>query len=204
MKRDADSYKVILLTGAPGTGKSTLRRTLGQRISRLRHFDYGELLLRSKEREGTQLTYEKLREQSAAVITPSDVSNTDDRVIREVTHVRSEAHVIIDSHALTRETYGFRAIPFSLQQLGRLGLDAIIALRCEPGELLRRVESDRGGRRKLTPDLASEIQTLQESLCLVYAVTCGCPSYMIDTTGLSPEQVAETAGTILKQIGVSS
>src|SRR5580698_7304074 len=105
--------KVTLLTGAPGTGKSTLRRSLEPCINGLQHFDYGELLLRCVERQGATLSYSELREQSSSVISPADVLATDEWVIAEIKRLRIVSDVIIDSHALTREEYGFRAIPFS-------------------------------------------------------------------------------------------
>ncbi|MFZ0798414.1 MAG: hypothetical protein WCA13_06265 [Terriglobales bacterium] len=76
--------KVILLTGAPGTGKSTLRSALAARIVGLEHFDYGQLLLRRKEREGSNVSYDQLRSQSASIISPEDVTTTDDWVVSEI------------------------------------------------------------------------------------------------------------------------
>jgi hypothetical protein len=81
--------KVILLTGALGTGKSTLRRSLGPCIAGLQHSDHGELLLRRKKQQGTILSYSELRDQSSSVITSADVSDTDEWVIAETGRLRS-------------------------------------------------------------------------------------------------------------------
>jgi len=194
--------KVVLLTGAPGTGKSTLRRALGSRFPGLQHFDYGELLRLRKERQGLNISYEQLREQSALLVSPVDVTDADEWVIGEVDRLRATNDVVIDSHALTREVYGFRAIPYSTLQLHALRLNAVVTLRCDTDVLIARVARDRGGRRELSPELARDIQLLQESLSLHYAVTCGCPVFIIDTTQQNAAEVADTAVNILERIGV--
>lgn len=52
------NYKVVMLTGAPATGKSTLSLTLQNRVPRLKSIDYGSLLLSDKQQHNPSLTAE--------------------------------------------------------------------------------------------------------------------------------------------------
>jgi len=135
----SDMGKVVLLTGAPGVGKSTLRGALAKRLSGLQAFDYGMLLLKRKKGHGITIPYSELREKSSAIVTPADVGSVDDWVIGRVSELRQHSDVVLDSHALTAEQYGLRAIPFSADQLRQLKLDAVLVLRCEPATLLKRI-----------------------------------------------------------------
>jgi adenylate kinase len=131
------------------------------------------------------------------------VAATDDWVVSEIGRLRSSSHIIIDSHALTREAYGFRAVPFSLVHLRDLGFDAVIALRCDAEVLLKRVKTDPGGRRELTVETAREIQILQQSLSLTYAVACACPFHVIDTTDLNAAEVLQAGLELLAKLGIT-
>ena len=196
--------KVILLTGAPATGKSTLRRNLVQSIPNLCAFDYGKLLLAQKSKQGMPIEYEELRKRSAAIIAPKDVKDLDEMMISEIANLRKEAHVIIDSHAVTREVYGFRAIPFSLSQLNRLGLDAVLTLRCRPEVVIKRIAAKTEGRPVLTAELAWEHQLLQENVGMTYGIASGCPVFIIDTSDIKGQEVADIAAAILTNMGMGT
>ena len=122
----------------------------------------------------------------------------------EIGRLRLTSHIIIDSHALTREAFGFRAIAFSHRHLQDLALNAVMVLRCDPETLIARVAHDPGGRRDLDVEPAREIQTLQAGLVLTYSVVCACPVYVIDTTHLSKGEVTETALELLAGLGVGN
>lgn len=194
--------KVVLLTGAPGVGKSTLRNGLMERVPNLRSIDYGKLLIDHKSVMGVNLDYAELREQSSAVIAPSDVNTVDESVIRNVQQLRQDSHVILDSHAFTAETYGLRAVPYSMSQLQRLDLDMVIVLHCDPEVLAIRIQNQPDGRRDIGMDLLRQLQTLQEAVGLIYSIVCGCPVHIIDVTSKSKAEVREAAEVILAAIDV--
>jgi adenylate kinase len=194
--------KVVLLTGAPGVGKSTLRSALSRQVPGLQAFDYGKLLLERKAAEGVKVEYQELREKSSGLITPADVGSVDDWVIERISELRQHSDVVLDSHALTAETYGLRAVPFSAGQLQKLKLDAVLVLRSDPAVLLRRAQQKPDGRRDVPEDLMRELQILQESVGISYAIACGCPIFFIDTTHRGQEEVAEVAMAVLATVGV--
>lgn len=196
--------KVILLTGAPATGKSTLRRGLTTHFSSLKPFDYGQLLIARKARSsGTELAYSELRQRSSEIVQAEDVKSLDEEVISEINRLREKSDVILDSHAVTREKYGFRAVPFSSEQLSRLRFDAVLVLRCDPDETLRRIQHAPDGRRQVTLELAREHQHLQETVALTYSIACGCPFFVIDTTSKNEADVEAEATLLLQGVGLA-
>jgi adenylate kinase len=107
--------KVVLITGAAGTGKSTLVQSLLQCARPFMRIDYGRLLLEHRaKRAGIPMSYDELRRDSAMVITPADVFGVDEWVIGQLPAWRLETNILIDSHAVTKEAFGYRVTPYSL------------------------------------------------------------------------------------------
>ena len=97
---------------------------------------------------------------------------------------------------------GFRITPFSLDQVGRIGFDAILVLVGEPTALARRIAEDPGGRPHVDAFQSAFQVQLQAAVAVIYAIICGRPCFAIDTTRSTPEEVSGIALDLLRKAGV--
>lgn len=174
--------KVIYLTGAPAVGKSTLSAAVAQSVPSLVWYSYSKMLRDVVNRRGQENIDEtEVRERSAAVITREDVVTTDEWLIAEVAARRQDHHVVIDSHPVTKESYGFRITPFTPGQLKRLSPDIIVCAYASANVLANRIRQDPAGRPLPSDfDITLHVQ-LQASLAAQYGFLLGCACYLLDT-----------------------
>jgi len=195
--------KVILLTGAPATGKTTLAKLM-EKTFYIRRVDFGSLLLDLKKERGVKgITYAHLREQSSRLVSAQEVSYLDVVLIEKIEKWKKHTNVVIDSHAVTKEFFGFRSTHFSFDNLKRLRLDAILVLYCNPEELIRRIGDNPEGRPLLNKEAIYRHMYLQESLALIYGVATGCPVYFLDTTDVMPSELLNRVTRILEDIRIN-
>ena len=189
--------KVILLTGAPATGKSTLAKYLSDHVDTIAKVNYGQVILELKKKQLPDLTYEELRARSAEIITAHDVEMAGSQIINWVLKNRAYCDIVIDTHCVTKETYGFRTLPFLIPELRKLRFDAIINLHCPPAVIQHRIRADAGGRPLITTDEAIKHSQLQDGFASVYAIHCACPIYFVDGS-VAPHELGEQVISILK------
>lgn len=177
-------WKTIYLTGAPASGKSSTTRLLAERVPKLAVWEYGSKLTEYvQSRTAAVSSQEYVRAQSAAVITPADVAAVDEQLVSFVSKRRGQEHVVIDSHAVTKERYGFRITPFSLRRFADLAPDEIWVLSASPETTTRRIAENSGGRPMVTEEEARAHTTLQSSVAATYAMSLGIPCYIFNTDG---------------------
>jgi adenylate kinase len=165
--------------------------------------DYGQLLREHKLRQtGVEISYDELRRDSASVISPQDVAAVDEWLIGQLPTWRTEGNIVIDSHPVTKEVFGFRITPFSLDQVHRIGFDAILVLVGEPNTLAQRIAEDPHGRPNVDAFQSGFQVQLQAAVAVIYAIVCGRPCFAIDTTRSTAEDVAGIALDLLRKVGV--
>jgi len=187
------AFHVVYLTGPPASGKTTLRLQLQNKVTPLSIYHYSALLvehLRASRSELGMMTEDALRERSATAITPEDVKTVDELLIRSVHEKRQQSHVLVDSHAVTKETYGYRITPFSMEKLRALQPTMIVMLYVQAEEIARRISANSGGRPSVSKFESDFHIILQSEVATFYALELGLPLYLYDTT-TSVDQAAE-------------
>jgi adenylate kinase len=175
-------YKVIYLTGAPAAGKSTAARWLSQNVPEVELFQYGnELTKLANAKNASSITQEQVRAKSSSIITKEHVRELDQYLIEFVSANRHRSHVIVDSHAVTKESFGFRITPFSVAQIVSLAPTEIWVLYANARETIRRIKADPEGRQSPTTWEADFNTELQSSVAAIYGVLAPAPVYLFDT-----------------------
>lgn len=174
--------KVIYLTGAPAAGKSSTLKKLQAAEPSIFRFEYGAELTKFIQERGVVLTdQEELRARSAQVVRPEDIEALDDILLDHVDRLRGERPVIIDSHPVTKERYGFRITTFALDKVQRLQPDEIWVLYAAPSVMLERISRAPGGRPMVTEEEARMHTYTQVSVAAYYGIITGAPVYLFDT-----------------------
>jgi len=175
--------QVIYLTGSPACGKSTLCEHLEKAVPNLGIYSYSKLLRDYVNRRKSFVIDEvEIRQYSANLITGEDVKAVDQWLIDEVRSKRADQHIIIDSHAVTKEDYGFRVTAFTSDQLQQLNPDVIICLYVPPEITRERIQTEAAGR-PLPSDFELGLHAnLQASLATQYAFVLEKPCYLLDSS----------------------
>ena len=136
------------------------------------------------------LSQDDMRRESARIIRPEDVDAVDRRLIRFVEENRINTHIIIDSHAVTKEKFGFRVTPFASDRLLAVKPTMIFMLYATAAVVQERIAAESQGRPQVSPQEADLHTYLQASVAITYSVQAGVPLYLLDSSAPT-EELAE-------------
>jgi len=190
-------HPIVYLTGAPATGKTSvaayLRETCNAHV-----FSYGQAIGEHAALRG--ISHEQLRRESSKIVSKELVAELDAALPGILSEWRDSGPVIIDSHAVTSEAWGLRAIPYRAESLPRLGITHIICLMADGQTMLDRVLQAPAGRRSEDIWKLDQLNNSQLALAASYAHTLGVPVHAIDAR-LSLEEVC---GATAMQCGLGA
>ena len=176
-------WEVFYLTGAPATGKTSIANKIIECIDPVESISYKDLIMYYyKTKLSLEVTHKQLRQKSSEIVTPDIINEIDNVILPDmISQLRKKSHVIIDTHPVTKELYGFRATPFSYDILLKLGIDAIIVLYSDANTIKGRINSAEDGRLNCSLEDINTHISLQNSLALTYGILIGKPIYYLDT-----------------------
>ncbi|RZI39622.1 hypothetical protein EGT07_27970 [Herbaspirillum sp. HC18] len=125
-----------------------------------------------------------------------DVRAVDEELLDFVATHRPTRPVIIDSHAVTKESYGYRVTPYSLKEFERLQPTQIWVLYTAPELATQRIATDAQGRPQITVEEARFHTHLQASVAITYGMHLGTAIHFFDSA-LQGEQLADQLVTRL-------
>lgn len=173
--------KLIYLTGSPATGKSTLTENLLKRLPETIIFTYSkELLAWVKGHPGISTTQDDLRRESSNIITREDIEKVDEHLLAVANSARGCQNMVIDSHPVTIEKFGFRVTPFAKDQLKKLAPNIIVCLYANAEIIADRITKNAAGRPLPTiSEIDLHIQ-LQCQMASIYALDTGASLFFLD------------------------
>lgn len=176
----------VLLTGAPGVGKTTVSEGLSRqdpdvfRVLRFGRYVYEAAL----SRLGKNIDYRDFRSSSAELVTTQDIYQATERAEEVVKdNAKASKITIVDSHAVSKEHYGWRAVPDDPRLLAKFGYNWIIQLYAPPELVIERTLHSPDGRLAAAPEDIAVMQVLQFGTSVYYAATIGKPLHVVSNTG---------------------
>jgi adenylate kinase len=158
-------------------------KRLQKACSDLDVFVYSEVLSHHLERtKKTNISQRKLRKQSAHLVMPEDIEKVDQFLIDETKRLRATRHIIIDSHPVTKEDYGFRITAFSIPFLLALKPTIICMLYADAEEIIKRISKHAKGRPSTTPYETNLHCSMQANVAIVYGIQLGIPIYLLNAS----------------------
>ncbi|USF28373.1 hypothetical protein N510_003332 [Firmicutes bacterium ASF500] len=182
--------KLLYLTGSPATGKSTITNAIFQMEPSIQIIRYSDEIKNFyAESKRGQFTTSQLRMESSKIISHNDISNIDQYILKKI-QTSTANYIILESHAITVESYGFRATPFSVQLLGMVAPNLIVCLYSEADLIFERIKNNPQGRLLQSTENIHVGQFLQMSLALQYGILTNAEIHFINTQH-EPQVVAQ-------------
>ena len=167
----SNTRKVILLTGVPGVGKTTIAALLSERLKGV-HVNLSELALA----EGLVTGYDSIRKTSIV-----DLERTTTRLMEIIREGRDP--LVIEGH-------------FSQDVVSPERVSNVFVLRRAPCFLMNELESRGYNPEKVKENVEAELL----DVCLVEAIEAYGKEKVseLDTTGIQPDEIIEIITSVLR------
>jgi len=161
--------KVVIVTGIPGAGKSTVCKELlplaSERGVRVSVLNYGDVMVKIMEKRGRELHRDELRKMGMAAqkVVQAEAAA---KLAKEAE--KAEGHVIIDTHMIIKTGFGYLpGLPKHVLEV--LKPDLLVLVEADPKEIAERRPKDADRRRDVRT-----LEELEEELAFSRMVASAC------------------------------
>lgn len=191
----------VLMTGVPGSGKSTIAHSLETSITPIVRIGFGELIHEIKQQHGVNEDYEKLRATPVKSIPINYVSLAEELLLTRVNSLRFETNILLDSHAVVNDHFGFRIAP-EISDFRRVDLNAVIVIHAPFNLVEQRIRTEPKGRNLVSKQIFDQHQALQDTVAIGFSLAAKCPLFVVETNN-SLDRTIQILLEIFESIGMS-
>ena len=186
--------KKILLTGTPGAGKSTILALYNKKNKSVSITNLGTVMMKAaKEEHKNVKSRDRLRYMS-----DSDIIEVREKALSMIMSDRKNS--IIDTHSSVKQ--GRRYVPgFSMRELGKLEIDAIIYVDASSDDIIRRRMLDSSRKREIEGPLEiDEQRSINLAIISTIALHLNIPIYILYNREGTAKEAAQQVKEIAKEV----
>ena len=143
------------------------------------------------------MAYQDFRAAAARVVTADDLLSASDALDARAAVEREPGQwLIVESHAVTREAFGWQANPDPPGVLARYRYDSLVYLDAPASVIHGRVQADQGGRLARDQRDITVLSRMQMAIAVGYSAALGVPLNVIDA-GVPPGAVTAVVASVL-------
>jgi adenylate kinase len=173
--------KFVVVTGVPGVGKSTITRSIVTKIDPAVRIGFGELIFEVKQQQEIMVDYEQLRASPNKSIPINYVDRAAELLLEKVTLLRQTTNILLDSHAVVKDYFGFRVAP-EINDFNKAKIDAVIVVHAPFDIVYQRLIKEPKGRTLISEQTFETQRTLQDAVAINFSLMARCPMYVIETS----------------------
>jgi len=174
-----DKNKILVITGIPGVGKSTvlneLEKLAKQTSKKLSIVNYGTTMLKIAEGKGEKLHRDFIRRQPIKVQHQLQL-----KAAKELANIAKKTQfLLIDTHMIVRTENGYLSgLPYDV--LEELKPDILVLIEADPSEIIgRRVKDATRFRDKIVAEEVAEEIALSRAFASACSILSGAPVKII-------------------------
>ena len=186
--------KKILLTGTPGAGKSTILALYNKKNKSVSITNLGTVMMKAAKEEHKNIkSRDRLRYMS-----DSDIIEVREKALSMIMSDRKNS--IIDTHSSVKQ--GRRYVPgFSMKELGKLEIDAIIYVDASSDDIIRRRMLDSSRKREIEGPLEiDEQRSINLAIISTIALHLNIPIYILYNREGTAKEAAQQVKEIAKEV----